>query len=171
MLKVERAMDLRIAKRLAAFIFGLLARPGRHGSTFARINGLTRFNRGTTLSDNFNTNGLRVFGEGTCRFGANFHSGSNVKIYTSSHNYNGSMVPYDRSLINYSVVIEDQVWFGSDVIVVGNVTVGEGAIIQAGSVVSSSIPKYGIAGGNPAVVFKMRDAAVYEQNKQAGRFH
>jgi acetyltransferase-like isoleucine patch superfamily enzyme len=164
-------MIFRIAKRLSALVFGMLARPGRHGGSFARINGFTRFNEGTTLSANFNTNGLRVFGKGTCSIGANFHSGSNVRIYTSSHNYNGSMIPYDSSLINYTVTIEDQVWLGSDVIIVGNVTVGEGAIIQAGSVVSCSIPQFGVAGGNPAVVFKMRDVDIYEQNKLAGRFH
>ncbi len=164
-------MIIGIAKKLSALVFGMLARPARHGGRLARINGFTKFNRGTTLSDNFNTNGLRVFGEGTCSIGANFHSGSNVRIYTSSHNYNGSMIPYDRSLINYSITIEDQVWLGSDVIIVGSVTVGEGAIIQAGSVVSSSIPKFGIAGGNPAVVFKTRDVDVYERNKLAKRFH
>lgn len=36
----------------------------------------------------------------------------------------------------------------------GGVTIGEGAIIQAGSVVVSDIPKYAIAGGSPAKVFK-----------------
>jgi len=53
----------------------------------------------------------------------------------------------------------------------GDVTIGEGAIIQAGSVVVNDIPKYTIAGGHPAKVFKYRDAAHYERLKEEGKFH
>lgn len=52
----------------------------------------------------------------------------------------------------------------------GGITLGEGCIIQAGSVVTSSIPKFAIAGGAPARVFKMRDVAHYERLKADGCF-
>ena len=57
------------------------------------------------------------------------------------------------------------------VIVLGGVTIGEGAIIQAGSVVVNDIPKYAIAGGHPAKVFAARDIAHYEELKALGKFH
>ena len=41
----------------------------------------------------------------------------------------------------------------------------------AGSVVVGEIPKYGIAGGHPAKVFKYRNAEHYEKLKKEGRFH
>jgi acetyltransferase-like isoleucine patch superfamily enzyme len=53
----------------------------------------------------------------------------------------------------------------------GGVSIGEGAIIQAGSVVVKNIPKYAIAGGHPATVFKYRDIDHYERLKAEGKFH
>lgn len=46
------------------------------------------------------------------------------------------------------------------------VKIGEGAIIQAGSVVVKDIEKYAIAGGHPAKTFKYRDIDHYEKLKQ-----
>ena len=68
----------------------------------------------------------------------------------------------------YDVVIEDNVWLGNRVIVLPGVTIGEGAIIQAGSVVVKDIPKYAIAGGHPAKVFSSRDKDHYEMLKKEG---
>ena len=59
---------------------------------------------------------------------------------------------------------------GARVIVLGGVTIGEGAIIQAGSVVVKDIPKYGIAGGHPAKEFKTRDIEHYEKLKSMQKF-
>ena len=69
------------------------------------------------------------------------------------------------------IVIEDNVWLGNRVIILPGTHIGEGAIIQAGSVVVGEIPKYGIAGGHPAKVFKYRNAEHYEKLKKEGRFH
>jgi carbonic anhydrase/acetyltransferase-like protein (isoleucine patch superfamily) len=54
------------------------------------------------------------------------------------------------------------VWIGDSVIVLPNVTIGNGAVIGAGSVVTRSIPSYAIAAGNPARVIRRRfpDAVV-----------
>ena len=51
------------------------------------------------------------------------------------------------------------------------IVVGEGAIIQAGSVVCKDIPAYAIVGGHPAVPFKYRDQKHYEKLKEEGKFH
>lgn len=48
-----------------------------------------------------------------------------------------------------------------DVTVNGSFTIGEVAIVQAGSVVVKDILKLGIAGGNPTTVFKCRDLEHY----------
>ena len=74
-------------------------------------------------------------------------------------------------VISKDVVIEENVWLGNRVIILPGVTVGEGAIIQAGSVVVKDIPKYAIAGGHPAKVFKYRDIDHYEKLKREGKFH
>lgn len=56
--------------------------------------------------------------------------------------------PLDRENAE-PIKIEDEAWFGAGVIVLGNVTVGMGSVIGAGSVVSKSIPPYTVAVGNP----------------------
>ena len=50
------------------------------------------------------------------------------------------------------VVIEDDVWLGTNTVVLPGVTIGRGAVIGANSVVSSNIPPMAVARGNPAEV-------------------
>jgi len=46
------------------------------------------------------------------------------------------------------------VWIGTRVTILSGVTVGEGAVIAAGSVVTKDVPPYTVVGGNPAKVLK-----------------
>lgn len=55
-----------------------------------------------------------------------------------------------------SIIIKDDVWIGANCIVLSGVTVNQGAILAAGSVVTKSVPAYAIVGGNPAKVIKFR---------------
>ena len=113
-----------------------------------------------------------ITGGGKITIGNNFHSGPECLMISQNHNFDsGTKIPYDDSYVYKDVTIEDQVWFGSRVIVLGGVTIGEGAIIQAGSVVVKDIPKYAIAGGHPCKVFKYRDVEHYEKLKAQGLFH
>jgi acetyltransferase-like isoleucine patch superfamily enzyme len=52
------------------------------------------------------------------------------------------------------IVIEDEAWIGCRVIILKGVTVGRGAIIGAGSVVTKDVPPYTLVAGNPAKVIK-----------------
>lgn len=54
------------------------------------------------------------------------------------------------------VIIEDDTWIGTGVIILKGVTVGSGAIIAAGSVVTKDVEPYSITGGVPAKLIKMR---------------
>lgn len=125
----------------------------------------------TSLADNVNFNGMRIQGTANVSIGSNFHSGIDCMIITDSHNYEGEAIPYDEAVISRDVVIEDNVWIGNRVIILPGVHIGEGAIIQAGSVVVKDIPKYAIAGGHPAKVFSSRDKEHYEKLKEEGKFH
>jgi acetyltransferase-like isoleucine patch superfamily enzyme len=49
-------------------------------------------------------------------------------------------------------VIEDDVWIGANSIVLPGVTIGKGAVIAAGSVVTKNVPPMAVARGNPAQV-------------------
>lgn len=137
----------------------------------ARIGGLVKINRKTTLGKNANFNGCTIYGNGKVIIGDNFHSGKGLVMLTTYHNHNGNKIPYDETIINKDIIIEDNVWIGMNVIVLGGVSIGEGSIIQAGSVVSKSIPSLSIAGGNPASPFKQREAKKYYKLKEEGKFH
>ena len=63
-------------------------------------------------------------------------------------------LPIDRPLSVKAVKIEDNVWLGEFVSVLPGVTIGEGTIVGANSVVSKSLPPYVIAVGSPAKPIK-----------------
>ena len=54
------------------------------------------------------------------------------------------------------LVIEDEVWIGTDAILFSGVRVGKGAIISAGAIVTKDVPPYAIVGGTPAKLIKYR---------------
>ncbi|QOG13274.1 acetyltransferase [Arcobacter sp. FWKO B] len=54
------------------------------------------------------------------------------------------------------VIIGNDVWLGHNVVVMGNVTIGDGAVIGSSSVVTKDIPPFAIAVGNPAKVIRYR---------------
>lgn len=149
----------KVKKRCASYVLPL------------KVNGKSYVTSKTSLGRNVNFNGIRIGGCGEVRIGDNFHSGSDCIFITEIHNYEGTAIPYDSTVICKNIVIEDNVWLGTRVMVLGGVTIGEGSIIQAGSVVVNDIPKYAIAGGHPAKVFSSRNKEHYEKLKSEGKFH
>lgn len=135
-----------------------------------KVNGFSIVNRNTSIGDYSNLNGLKIHGYGKVSIGNYFHSGFDCLIISSNHNYNGSTIPYDNTNILKDVTIGDFVWMGSKVIVLGGVTIGEGAILQAGAVVIKDVPPLGIAGGNPAVTFSSRDPDHFYKLKSESKF-
>jgi acetyltransferase-like isoleucine patch superfamily enzyme len=64
------------------------------------------------------------------------------------------------------VVIEDNVWIGQSVIIMPGVTIGEGSVVAAGSVVTTSVPANILVAGNPArQVRSLAKAAPREQDQ------
>jgi virginiamycin A acetyltransferase len=57
---------------------------------------------------------------------------------------------------NGSIVIKDDVWICANSIILSGVTIGQGAVIAAGSVVTKDIPPYAIVAGVPAKIIKYR---------------
>lgn len=61
-------------------------------------------------------------------------------------------------LENNEILIGSDCWIGHRVIILSGVTIGDGAIVAAGAVVTKSIPPYTIYAGNPAKFIKNRYA-------------
>lgn len=54
------------------------------------------------------------------------------------------------------IVIGSDVWIGTKCVILSGVTIGDGAIVAAGSIVTKDVPAYAIVGGNPARVIRYR---------------
>jgi acetyltransferase-like isoleucine patch superfamily enzyme len=55
------------------------------------------------------------------------------------------------------VVIEDDAWIGFNAIILKGVTIGKGAIVGSGTIVTRDVPPYAVVVGNPARVVKYTD--------------
>ena len=115
---------------------------------------------------NFN---LTVLDTCPVTIGKNVFMGTGVSIVTPLHplryqerniyqKQNGQMTDDEYGK---PIIIQDNCWIASNVIIVGGVTVGEGSVIGAGSVVTRSIPKNSLAVGNPCKVIR----EITEQDK------
>lgn len=123
------------------------------------------------IGDDVSFNGVTITGWGRVKIGSHFHSGTNVKLMLGSHDYdNDDKIPYGSCYTTKEIVIDDFVWLGSDVIICGNVHIGEGAIVAIGSVVVKDVPRCAIVGGNPAKVIKYRDIEHFEKLKSEGKY-
>ncbi|TCK84878.1 acyltransferase [Albibacterium bauzanense] len=89
--------------------------------------------------------------------------GPNVTIRGGNHSthiigkYMADYTPKDKlKTDDQPVIIEDDVWVGTGVIILKGVRIGQGAIIAAGAVVTKDVEKYAIVGGIPAKRLKYR---------------
>lgn len=95
-----------------------------------------------------------------CTIGLPAHTISSISsspIFNSIHN--GTRYRWTNKNTFHSEIeikIGNDVWIGYGTMVVKNVTIGDGAIIAAGSVVTKDIPPYAIVGGVPAKIIRYR---------------
>lgn len=160
-----------ITKYLVRYICTTLSKIklGKKCGANLRVNFLCKFTSNTEIGNCCNFNGIKISGTGKVHIGSYFHSGKYIRILTSNHNYKGEMIPYDETMVTKDVWIDDFVWLGESVMILPGVHIGEGAIIQAGSVVVKNIPSYAIAGGHPAKVFAWRNKEKFQKLKSENK--
>lgn len=79
--------------------------------------------------------------------------GPRVTLVTNSSPNFSRIRPYVK-VVNGTIKIEKDAWIGAGVIILPNVTIGEGAVVGAGAVVIKDAPPFTIVGGVPAKVIK-----------------
>ncbi|OFW63503.1 MAG: hypothetical protein A2Z35_06610 [Actinobacteria bacterium RBG_19FT_COMBO_36_27] len=89
--------------------------------------------------------------------GDNLLMGPGVKIFSSNHGTKVGIPMNIQTPIEKDINIGNDVWLGANSVVVAGVTIGDGAIIAAGSVVTKDVPAYTIVGGIPAKPIKKRE--------------
>ena len=107
---------------------------------------------GTYVADDL-TITLAYTNRGHLRLGQRVSIGPGCVLVLAAH-ANNSRIMQQIPQKERSIVIEDDVWLGAGVIVLPEITIGEGSIIGAGAVVTKDIPPHSVAVGNPAKVIK-----------------
>jgi len=75
-----------------------------------------------------------------------------------------TMYPFKEKKFGYineayskgDIIIEDDVWMGTNALICSGVRIGQGAVIAAGAIVTKNVEPYSIVGGNPARLIKYR---------------
>lgn len=90
--------------------------------------------------------------------GVKFVTGGNHFMDRLSTFGMGSIFPTgkDDGYTKGPIILEDDVWIATNVLILSGVTIGRGAIVAAGAVVVKDVPPYAIVGGNPAKIIKYR---------------
>ncbi len=97
---------------------------------------------------------------GGLTIGKNVGIGPGVRIITSFHDEDGRSVPILHATVAFApVVIGDDADLGVGSIILPGVTVGRGAQVGAGAVVTRDVPDYAVVAGSPAKVLRMRPEA------------
>jgi len=143
----------RIRNFIYRFVFGVsLAKDAviYYGCEIRNHRGL-EIGRGSIIGDKAildARNGIEI--------GENVNLSTGVSIWTEQHDHRD---PYFRcnSDSSFKVTIKDRAWIGPNVIILHSVTIGEGAVVGAGSVVTKDVEPYAIVGGIPAKVIKYRN--------------
>jgi len=97
---------------------------------------------------------VHIWGEGGVRVGNRVMIGTHSSISSVTHDY--TQRDMYHTLLEKEVVIEDDVWVGSNCVILPGVRVGTGAVLGAGAVVTKDVPPGVIMGGVPAKVLKTR---------------
>jgi acetyltransferase-like isoleucine patch superfamily enzyme len=113
--------------------------------------------KNVTVEDNVYINsGLTILAQDKVFIGSYTMIATNVSIITVDHDYSKIRQEAVKAHKKAPVHIEKNVWLGANTVVLAGVTIGEGAVLGAGSVVTHNIPPYTIACGVPARPVKKR---------------
>lgn len=94
----------------------------------------------------------------TC-IGNNVMMGPNLFMLENSHIFERVDIPMiEQGVVDKldKVIIEDDVWIGRDVMIMGSKTIKKGVIIGARCLLTKNFPEYSIVGGNPSRLIRSR---------------
>lgn len=87
-----------------------------------------------------------------CQVGNYVVINDGVQILTASHDVHNPM----WSTIKSPIIIDDYAWIATNAMILPGITIGKGAVVGAGAVVSKDVPPYTIVAGNPAKIVSER---------------
>jgi len=102
---------------------------------------------------------------GGITIGNNCLIGRGTSFFAGGHTFDRSdVLIVEQPLSPGPIVVGDDVYFGLNSVVLGNVTIGRGAVVGAGAVVTSDVPSGAIVAGVPARIVRFREGYPPGQN-------
>ena len=87
--------------------------------------------------------------------GNNVNLAQGITVTALNHNFEDTSMRIDEQGISTKpIVIGDDVWIGSNAVILPGVTIGRHAVVAAGAVVTKDVPPYSLVGGIPAKEIK-----------------
>ena len=150
----------RIVSRLLMYSFRPLFKKHGKNNIFSPYDSFS-FSTISLGNDVYIGSGAKFSSISSISIGNKVMFGPNVTIMGGDHNtttIGKYMFDVEEKLPNNDlpIVIKDDVWIGCNSIILKGVTIGQGSIIGAGSLVIKDVPDYSIAVGSPAKVIKKR---------------
>ena len=101
--------------------------------------------------------GTYIDGRGGITMGDNILIGPNCVISSTGHGTESTDIPMAEQAVQYGhIKIGNDVWLGANVFVKMGVTIHDGCVLAAGSVVTTDVPPYSVYGGVPAKLISQR---------------
>lgn len=91
-----------------------------------------------------------------CSISGSFHDPSLMSTHPFTRLSSYGFIESNLGVEDDPVRIGNDVWIGMSACILPGVTVGDGAIVGAGSVVTKNVPPFAIVAGNPAKLIRMR---------------
>lgn len=119
---------------------------------------MTRLGKGFSIGDDSNLGDYCYVGAaGGVRIGKNVLVGQRVSFHSENHVFERADLPIKaQGTTQEGIIVEDDCWLGAGVLILDGVTVHQGAVIAAGSVVTKTVPPYAVMGGVPAERIRFR---------------
>ena len=113
---------------------------------------------GLTMGDNSNIGPYNYIGcSGKITIGNNVMLAPRVSIYAENHVFDHpELLIREQGVEKKEVIIEDDCWIAANSIILAGVTIGQGSVVAAGSVVTENVPAYSVVAGVPAKFIKSR---------------
>jgi acetyltransferase-like isoleucine patch superfamily enzyme len=134
--------------------------------TMLRISGtLRKLGKGIRIGNSTGVGAYSYIGAGGGVVIGNFVSiGQRVNFHAENHEFQDrSRLIAEQGVTYKGICVEDDCWIGSGSIILDGVTIGQGAVVAAGSVVTKNVDAYSIVAGVPARVIGQR--GIYNENR------
>lgn len=130
----------------------ILDKAGRHIDVGRKV----RFSTQVKIGDHSGI-GDYAYLQGQIEIGKNTIMAPKCSLVAANHKYlDTSKLIKEQGSIEMPIVVGHDVWIGYGSLVLGGITIGNGAVIAAGAVVTKNVAPFEVVGGNPAHHIKFR---------------